>query len=314
MTRTVGTSTTPSGVCLRRISAIGERRSTLGRRASDLAERAAAAGEQARVRVPGADAAYEAVERELARGGGLLAGGLAYRLFLWLLPIGLLGAQILGFWVARSEESVEDAAKQFGLGAAAVASAADAVETNSSNRAVLFITGLILLAWFSAGFVRALQLAYALAWDLPRPRLRKPVWAVLVFNGFFLAVALASAGLAWLRAEVGFFGILGVVIAIVFQTTVAVAVMWLLPRRAKTWRELVPGAVLVSVGAQAVSVAVVFYFAPRIGRSSELYGTLGTASVLLVWLYVMARLITSGAFLNATLWERRQRTAQATTE
>jgi membrane protein len=144
--------------------------------------------------------------------------------------------------------------------------------------------------------------------------MRKPVWAVLVFNGFFLAVALASAGLAWLRAELGLFGILGVVFAIGFQTVVGLLVMWLLPRRAETWQELVPGALLVALGAQAVSVAVVFYFAPRIARSSELYGTLGTASVLLVWLYVMARLITSGAFLNATLWERRRRRDQATTE
>ena len=100
-------------------------------------------------------------------------------------------------------------------------------------------------------------------------------------------------------------GILGVVLTMLFQTAVAVVVMWLLPRRAERWQELVPGAVLVAVGAQLISLAVVFYFAPKIGRSSELYGTLGTASVLLVWLYLVARLITSGAFLNATLWERR---------
>ena len=62
---------------------------------------------------------------------------------------------------------------------------------------------------------------------------------------------------------------------------------------------------LVAVGAQLVNIAVVYYFVPKIGRSTELYGTLGTAAVLLVWLYILARLITSGAFLNATLWERR---------
>ena len=46
----------------------------------------------ARRRVPGADAGFVAFERELTYGGGLIAGGLAYRLFLWLLPIGLVGA------------------------------------------------------------------------------------------------------------------------------------------------------------------------------------------------------------------------------
>ena len=264
----------------------------------------------ARQRVPGADAGFHAFQRELAYGGGLLAGGLAYRLFLWLLPIGLVGAQILGFWLDTNEEGVEDAAKEFGIGAAAIASAERAVETNQSNRILLLLTGLVLLAWFSLGFVRALQLAYSLAWSLPRRRLRKPLYAVLFFNGLVLALALAGAGLAWLRQELGFFGVLGVLLTIAFQTGVGVLVMWLLPRRAERWQELVPGAVLVAVGAQLVSVAVVFYFAPRIGRSSELYGALGTASVLLVWLYVLARLITSGAFLNATLWERRYGSTQ----
>ena len=241
----------------------------------------------------------------MVHGGGLLAGGLAYRLFLWLLPIGLVGAQLLGIWVDLNDESVEGAAKEFGIGAAAVATASDAVETNPTNRVLLLLLGLGLLAWFSLGFVRALQLAFAIAWEVPRPRLRKPLWAVLFFNGLVIAVALASSGLAWLRAELGLLGILGVGVTIAFQAAVGVLVMWFLPRRASRWQDLLPGAVLVAVGAQLLNLAVVFYFAPKIGRSSELYGTLGTASVLLIWLYLVARLITSGAFLNAALWERR---------
>ena len=264
----------------------------------------------ARQRVPGADAAFHAFQRELAYGGGLLAGGLAYRLFLWLLPIGLVGAQILGFWLDTAEEDVEGAAKEFGIGAAAIASAERAVETSQSNRLLLLLTGLILLAWFSLGFLRALQLAFSLAWGLPRQRLSKPLYAVLFFNGLVLALTVTGAGLAWLREHLGLFGLLGVLATVAFQTAVGVLVMWLLPRRAERWQELVPGAALVAVGAQLVNVAVVFYFAPKIGRSTELYGTLGTAAVLLVWLYVLARLITSGAFLNATLWERRQATTE----
>ena len=48
-----------------------------------------------------------------------------------------------------------------------------------------------------------------------------------------------------------------------------------------------------------------FTSVPRLGRSSELYGSLGAATVILLWLYIIARLITLSAFLNATLWERR---------
>jgi uncharacterized BrkB/YihY/UPF0761 family membrane protein len=252
------------------------------------------------------DTGFQALQRELDYGGGLLAGGLAYRLFLWLLPIGLVGAEILGFWLDTSEESVEGAARHFGIGAAAIASAADAVETSQTNRFVLLLVGLGLLAWFSLGFVRALLIAYSLAWGLPRPKVRRPLYAIVFFNGVVLAVAVASSGLAWLREELGLFGILGVLVTICFQAAMTLLVMWLLPHRALRWPELIPGAVLVAVGSQLIAVAVAFYFAPKIGRSSELYGTLGAASVLLVWLYVLARLITSGAFLNVTLWERRR--------
>jgi uncharacterized BrkB/YihY/UPF0761 family membrane protein len=286
-----------------REGATQQRISALGRRSAELVS-------VARERVPGGETGFQAFQRELRFGGGLLAGGLAYRLFLWLLPIGLVGAQVLGFWLDTNDEGVEDAAKEFGIGAAAVASAERAVETSQSNRILLLLTGLVLLAWFSLGFVRALQLAYSLAWDVPRPRLRKPLYAVLLFNGLFLAVVVAGAALAWLREELGLLGVLGVLLTIAFQAGVTLLVMWLLPRRAERWQELVPGAVLVAIGAQIVSVAVVFYFAPKIGRSTELYGALGTAAVLLVWLFVIARLITAGAFLNATLWERRYVSSQ----
>ena len=68
---------------------------------------------------------------------------------------------------------------------------------------------------------------------------------------------------------------------------------------------LLPGALLVAVGAQLIQIAVLFYFAPRLGRSEETYGALGTAATLLIWLYVISRLFTGAAFLNSTLWLRR---------
>jgi uncharacterized BrkB/YihY/UPF0761 family membrane protein len=58
---------------------------------------------------------------------------------------------------------------------------------------------------------------------------------------------------------------------------------------------------------EEVHLVVVLYLAPRLGRSSSLYGPLGAATVILLWLYLTARMITGAAFLNATLWERRRR-------
>jgi uncharacterized BrkB/YihY/UPF0761 family membrane protein len=260
---------------------------------------------QARERVPGADVGVEAFARELRYGGGLLAGGLAYRLFLWLVPLGLVGSVVLGFWLDYDEDSVEQAAKEFGIGATAIASAENAVEASSTNKVLLLVVGLILLAWCSVFFVKALQVAYALAWNVERPRMRRPLHAVAVFNGLFLAAAGGALALGWLREAIGLGALAGVIGALALQTCIAVIVMRLLPNRAERWQDLLPGALLLAVGTELVQVAVVFYFAPKLERSSEVYGVLGVSAVLLVWLYVLARLATGAAFLNATLWERR---------
>jgi uncharacterized BrkB/YihY/UPF0761 family membrane protein len=103
------------------------------------------------------------------------------------------------------------------------------------------------------------------------------------------------------------------VVAFAVATAIALYAMWLLPHRATDIRELLPGAVLVAVGYELVQIAVIFYFAPRLGKSEETYGAFGTAATMLVWLYVLSRLITVAAFLNATLWCRRRQADQKRT-
>jgi uncharacterized BrkB/YihY/UPF0761 family membrane protein len=59
-----------------------------------------------------------------------------------------------------------------------------------------------------------------------------------------------------------------------------------------------------------VHLAVSVYFAPRAARASTVYGSLGVALVLLVSLFLFARLAVAAAEVNATLWERRQPTGR----
>ncbi|MGH3061107.1 MAG: YhjD/YihY/BrkB family envelope integrity protein, partial [Gaiellaceae bacterium] len=233
-----------------------------------------------RTRVPGADAGLDAAERELRSGGGLIAGGVAYRLFLWLVPFGLVFAALLGFWLELDPDSAERSAREFGIGATAVAEAAKAVDARTENRAALLVGGLFLLAWFTLGAVRALRLASALAWGMERrPRLRKPLHAVVAFNGLFLAGAFSFAALAWLREVLGLGALIATVGLLAVHTAIALEVLWLLPRRTERWQDLLPGALVVAVGTELLHVAVAFYFAPKLERSSELYGALGTATV-----------------------------------
>ena len=121
--------------------------------------------------MPWADVGFLAFQRELGFGGGLLAGGLAYRLFLWLLPVGLLGAQILVRGSANEEASRRaKSAGRRGRGRERVECRRD----DPTKPDPLILSG-SRVAWFSLGFGRALQLGNPLAFVVPRPRMPKPL-------------------------------------------------------------------------------------------------------------------------------------------
>jgi uncharacterized BrkB/YihY/UPF0761 family membrane protein len=279
-------------------------------RTAALAARLTAARDRAET-LPGAPLVREVLEHEHDLGGGLIAGGVAYRLFLWLVPLGLIVAAILSFWSDHDAEGLEDASREFGITAAFASAATEALQSSDRNVALLLVFGLVVLAWFTVGAIRALVLAHALAWQLKPPRIRRPLHAIAAFNGLFLLYALSSAALAWLKEQIGAGALLGVVFTLALTTALALCVMWLLPHRATRARELLPGALLVAGGAQLLQIAVVLYFAPRLGRSEATYGALGVAATMLVWLYVISRLITIAAFLNATLWSRARAAARS---
>src|SRR5829696_4901160 len=262
-----------------------------------LAERVASARDRVDA-MPGAPLVREVIETERDLGGGLIAGGVAFRIFLWLVPLGLVVAALLSFWVEHDEDGLEDATREFGIGAAAAQAAAEALQVGDRNAGLVLLFGVVMLAWFSLGAVRALILAHALAWQLKPPRIRRPLRVIATFNGLLVAYTGVSLGLAWLREQLGTISILGTALTLAATTGVVLTAMWLLPRRATTPRDLLPGA-------QLIQIAVLFYFAPRLGRSEETYGALGTAATLLIWLYVISRLFTGAAFLNSTLWLRK---------
>ena len=105
---------------------------------------------------------------------GLIAGGLAYRLFFWLVPLGLLLASILSFWVDADRLAAEDAARDFGMGGAAVQSAMNAIAGQHHARWYFLLTGLVFVVWFGSGVVRALFVAHYVAWGLRPERVRRP--------------------------------------------------------------------------------------------------------------------------------------------
>jgi len=67
------------------------------------------------------------------------------------------------------------------------------------------------------------------------------------------------------------------------------------------------GALLVAVGLQVVHLGTVLVAAKQIQRASDTYGPLGAAFTILVWLFVISRVIIASAMLGAALWQRQAR-------
>jgi uncharacterized BrkB/YihY/UPF0761 family membrane protein len=266
------------------------------------------AAETAKARVPGAPAVFESLEREQLAGSGLLAGGIAYRFFLWLVPFGLVLAGLGSVWTESDPDALESAAREFGLSGAAARSAESAFRSHEHGRWYLIGAGIVLLVWFGMSAVRALRIAHAIAWAQPVPKLRNPLYASVVFSGFVIGIGVVSSAGRWLEHEVG--PAVGVLVSLAVLGAYlggAVAAMSLLPHGVAPWQALLPGVVVLSLGMLALHVVVMLYLAPKIGRSADLYGAFGAATVVLLWLYIIARLIVSAAFFNATLWDRKTR-------
>ena len=261
----------------------------------------------AQQRVPGVPHALDALDRERVAGGTLLAGGLAYKLFFWLVPLALVVAAVLSFWEREDPQSLESAGREFGLGSSAVRASMEAIEQSSNGRWYFLIVGLSLLMWFAIGVVRALRISFAVAWGVRPERMPRPILAGALFTLLAVALIVVSGATQITREQLGAEGMLPTIALVLVYAAVALWMMKLLPHADAPLAALVPGAVLVALGVQAMHLVVALYLGPKLGRSSELYGSLGVATVILLWLYITARLLTASAFLNAALWERKQR-------
>ncbi len=279
-------------------------RSALEARAGDLRQR------HRTVRV-----AFAAYERDRRHAGGLLAGGLAFRLFLWLLPAALVVVSVFALIADVASERPEDVARSAGLGAALGASVAQAAEASGRGRIWLLVLGIVLMLWAGIGLVKALRLLAGVAWQVRQGPLKHPVRATAICSVVAIGVAALPVLLGPLYAGGPLSDLAASLLAIAALTAILVWVMFALPHPdGVTWPRFLPGALLVAVGVEFVRIVTAVYFAPRLARTSDLYGALGLAAVFLAWLYLSGRLVVVGFALNAELWRAHEATAPGSPE
>ena len=275
---------------------------SLRSRGQRLAER----GETERQLHKSVDAAYQMVDRDSELGGGIIAGALAYRLFIWMLPLALVVVGGLGIAADAAEETPEEAADSLGMGGLISHSIASAATGNGRWYALLI--GIPILVYTTASVLRVLIVSHRLLWTDSRSRAQRatPIATLrllVLLLAFPLAAVLASAIREWSPGV----GILATALSIVPFAALWVLISSYLPHRDASWQALVPGALLFGVGVEALNVFTAYVLTPWALNKQGTYGALGLAAALLLSLFLISRLVVAAAVLNATLWERRTR-------
>jgi uncharacterized BrkB/YihY/UPF0761 family membrane protein len=250
------------------------------------------------------DAACEMVDRDSELGGGLIAGALAYRLFIWLLPLALVLVGGLGIAAEAADETPKEAADSLGMSGLVTQSIAAAA--TGTGRWYALLIGIPLLVYATRSVLRVLIVSHRLLWTDSRARAQRATPAatlrlLLLLLAFPLAATLASAIRAWSPAV----GVLATALSVVPFAALWLLISFFLPHRDASWEALVPGALLFGVGLEALNVFTAYVLTPWALNKQGTYGALGLAAALLLSLFLISRLVVAAAVINATLWERR---------
>jgi uncharacterized BrkB/YihY/UPF0761 family membrane protein len=244
-----------------------------------------------------------AVERNRRVAASVLAGGLAYRLFLWLLPFGLLVGGALGFLNAGSTEK---AVSKGGIPGAISDAVGDASRSAHSNSWWLLAVGVPLLLWAGFSGAKAVQLVHSLVWEDP-PQRTKPLQGSLAFTGVLLAVWAIVVLTWWVRGD--WPGVLAPVLTVAPLTGLWLWVSLQLPHRDAPWKALLPGALLVGIGFQVLHELVLTFLVPKLEKSTSLYGGLGATTTVIFFIYLLATLVVTAPVLNSSLHQELTRKA-----
>lgn len=263
-----------------------------------------ARAEAARARHASIDLGFSVLDRDAAVGGGLLAGALAYRLFVLLLPTALLFVSGLGLYADAADKSTTTVAREAGLHgliASEVASSA-----SGGARWIVFIVTVPVVAYALAKLYRAVAITHAIVWHGSGRGVRVTSGAAGLLGAALLLDLLAAELVGVIRRHDQVVGLASVVVYLVLGGAGWLAVSLRLPHRAAHWTALLPGALLVGAGLLFVNVFNVYVTTRLVEDRADTYGALGIAAALLFSLVLVGRVIVISAELNAEVDNRRR--------
>src|SRR5436305_5581203 len=152
-------------------------------RVSDVVGRADQTAKAARRQYRAVETAFDTYERDKRAVGNVLAGAVAFRLFVYLLPLVLAIMVILGIIAGFDPSQPEHLAKGSGLGKTIVDSVATATATSKKSLWVLIPLSLYALYSGGSGVIKVLRAIHSVAWGEPLKKARRAVVSAFALFG-----------------------------------------------------------------------------------------------------------------------------------
>jgi hypothetical protein len=267
----------------------------------DRGETAKARLEEARSRHTSVQLGWSLWEGDAAIGGGLLAGALAYRLFVLLLPTSLLLVSGLGLYAGAADKSTRQVTREAGLHGLFASNAA--ATASSSARWLIFILMVPAVLYAAAKMYRALAIVNGIVWHSTGRAGRTTQRGVGILLAVLFTTVVATEIVSWIRRHNQLGGLSVLLVYAVLVGGAWLALSLELPHGESSWIALLPGSLLFGVG--LLAVFNVFVTARLVEDRANTYGALGVATALLFSLVLIGRVAVISAELNALLFRHR---------
>jgi len=269
--------------------------------------------ERRRADVPVIDVVFRGAEHDARTGGGILAGAVAFRVFLFVVPYVFVVVFAFGVGADAAHKDPVELARNGGIVGLASSAIKASAEASTFARVVTLSVATWALVSGARTLVKSLYSVHALIWGVPRPKARgllgKAVLVIITVTGLMVLIRLI--------AELQDISIALWIVSMSILVVVPGSLwLWVTTRVfpsavGTTWRDMLPGAVLFGIGVQVLHVVTVVWIARSLESKSETYGALGAALTILLWAYLLGRLVTASASLNTVIWRDRSPTQSA---
>jgi uncharacterized BrkB/YihY/UPF0761 family membrane protein len=251
---------------------------------------------------PLVDVGLRIFQRDRTINGTVVGSAIAFRLFLFFVPLLLFVVGIAGF--VSNAVDADDVNDEAGLTGSLAAQIDAALSQPTQTRWVAVLVGLLGIVTAGYSLSKVMVASSALAWQVDqRPKASPRIVGAIV--GLITGVGLIALIVNRIRRDLG----LGVASVSFLAAFLVYVVAWLLvstmlPRATKDAGALLPGAALVALTLTAMQAISQLYIPDKLSRASALYGTFGATIVTLGWFFILGRAIILGIVVDAVIHER----------